>query len=60
VTMLKEKGVDGVISFRSMLLDLIEKVELNRNYGKSDTLQLIRILKTYDLLQDPQLDLLRK
>lgn len=58
VTMLKEKGVDAVISFRSMLLDLIDKVQLNRNYGKSDTLQLIRVLKTYDLLQDPQLDLL--
>lgn len=58
VTMLKEAGVDAVISFRAMLLDLIDKVELNRNYGKSDTLQLIRILKTYDLFQDPQLDLL--
>lgn len=58
VTMLKEKGVDAVLSFRSMLLDLIDKVQLNRNYGKSDTLQLIRVLKTYDLLQDPQLDLL--
>jgi hypothetical protein len=58
VAMLKEKGVDAVISFRAMLLDLIDKVELNRNYGKSDTLQLIRVLKTYDLLQDPQLDLL--
>lgn len=58
VTMLKEAGVDAVISFRAMLLDLIERVELNRNYGKSDTLQLIRILKTYDLLVDPQMDLL--
>lgn len=58
VEMLKEKGIDAVISFRAMLLDLIDKVELNRNYGKSDTLQLIRVLKNYDLLQDPQLDLL--
>lgn len=58
VAMLKEKGVDAVISFRAMLLDLIDKVELNRNYGKSDTLQLIRVLKNYDLLRDPQLDLL--
>jgi hypothetical protein len=58
VAMLKDAGVDAVISFRAMLLDLIDKVELNRNYGKSDTLQLIRILKTYELLQDPQLDLL--
>jgi len=57
VAMLKERGVDAVISFRAMLLDLIEKVEINRNYGKSDTLQVIRILKNYDLLQDAQLDL---
>lgn len=58
VAMLKEKGVDAVISFRAMLLDLIDRVELNRNYGKSETLQLIRVLKNYDLLVDPQLDLL--
>jgi hypothetical protein len=58
VEMLKEKGVDGIISFRSMLLDLIEKIDANRNYGKSDTLQVIRILKIYDLLKDAQLDLL--
>ncbi|HRG55682.1 MAG: hypothetical protein JNG82_05360 [Opitutaceae bacterium] len=58
VAMLKAEGVDAVISFRAMLLDLIERVELNRNYGKSDTLQLIRILKNYDLLVDPQMDLL--
>lgn len=58
VAMLKAEGVDAVISFRAMLLDLIERVELNRNYGKSDTLQLIRVLKNYDLLVDPQMDLL--
>jgi hypothetical protein len=58
VEMLKERGVDGIISFRAMLLDLIEKIEANRNYGKSDTLQVIRILKIYDLLKDAQLDLL--
>jgi hypothetical protein len=58
VELLKERGVDGIISFRSMLLDLIEKIEANRNYGKSDTLQVIRILKIHDLLKDAQLDLL--
>jgi hypothetical protein len=57
VTMLKEHGVDGIISFRSMLLDIIERVEINKSYGKSDTLQVIRILKNYDLLKDAQLDL---
>jgi len=57
VELLKSKGVDCIISFRSMLLDLIDKVETNRSYGKSDALQMIRILKNYDLFQDPQLTL---
>lgn len=58
VELLKKRGVDAIISFRSMLSDLIEKVEVNRSYGKSDTLQVIRLLKNYDLLKDAQLDLL--
>ena len=58
VEMLKERGVDAIISFRSMLLDLLDKVEVNQNYTKSDTLQVMRILKNYDLLKDAQLDLL--
>ena len=35
----------------SMLL-IIERVEINKSYGKSDTLQVIRILKNYDLFKD--------
>jgi hypothetical protein len=58
VDLLKERGVDAIISFRSMLLDIIDSVEINKNYRKSDTLQVIRILKNYDLLRDPQLDLI--
>ncbi len=58
VELLKASGVDAIISFRSMLLDLIAKIEINQNYSKSDTLQVMRLLKNYDLLQDPQLDLL--
>ncbi len=58
VELLKAKGVDCIISFRAMLLDLIDKVEVNRHYRKSDTLEVIRILKNYDLVRDPQLDLL--
>jgi len=57
VELLKARGIDGIISFRSMLLDLIEHVETNRSYKKSDALQMIRILKNYDLLSNPQLDL---
>ena len=57
-SMLKARGVDAIISFRAMLLDLLEKIEVNQNYAKSDTLQVMRILKNYDLLKDPQMDLL--
>ena len=41
-----------------MLIDLLEKIEINQNYTKSDTLQVMRILKNYDLFKDTQLDLL--
>lgn len=56
VELLKASGVDAIISFRSMLLDLLEKIEVNQSYSKSDTLQVMRILKNYDLLKDSQLD----
>ena len=57
VELLKGAGVDAIISFRSMLLELLEKIEPNQNYTKSDTLQVMRILKNYDLLKDAQLDI---
>lgn len=57
VRLLRERGVDAILSFRSMLLELVQKVETNRNYQKSETLQILRILKNYDLIKEPQLDL---
>ena len=57
VELLKGHGVDAIISFRSMLLDILDKIEINQNYSKSDTLQVMRILKNYDLLKDTQLDM---
>ena len=57
VELLKARGVDAIISFRAMLLDLLENIETNQNYTKSDTLQVMRILKNYDLLKETQLDL---
>ena len=58
VDLLKQHGVDAIVSFRAMLLDLLDKIEINQNYSKSDTLQVMRLLKNYDLLKDTQLDLL--
>jgi hypothetical protein len=57
IQLLRDRGVDGIISFRSMLIDIMNKVEVNRNYQKSEVLQILRILKNYDLVKDPQLSL---
>ncbi|MGN6555759.1 MAG: hypothetical protein ACTHLW_18790 [Verrucomicrobiota bacterium] len=59
ISVLRAKGVDAVIPFRTMLADLVEQTEVNRNYQKSDLLQTIRILKNYDFFKDPQMDLFR-
>ncbi len=55
--MMRENGVDGVLSFRTMLLELVEHLDTAKNYEKSDLLQILRILKTYGLLKEAQLDL---
>ena len=57
IEMLRAKGVDGVISFREILGELIAGVKTNRNYQKSDLLQILRLLKNYDLLKEPQMEL---
>ncbi len=54
---LKLKGLDGVISFRTMLLELAARVDVNVNYEKSDLLQIIRLMKNYDLIKDSQMDM---
>lgn len=56
---LREHGIDGVILFRTMLLELAARVEVSKIYEKSDLLQVLRILKNYDLLKDAQLDLFK-
>lgn len=55
---LREKGVDGILSFRSILLDLIDRVDVRQVYEKSDLLQLIRTLKVFDLIKDSQMNFL--
>ncbi len=59
IDLLRAKGIDAVIPFRTMLADLVDATEVNRNYQKSDLLQIIRILKNYDFLREPQLELFK-
>ena len=60
VELLRSKGIDGVISFHSILRDLVDTTDASHNYQKSDLLQIIRILKNYDLLREPQLELFKQ
>ncbi|MSU58852.1 MAG: hypothetical protein EXS35_11920 [Pedosphaera sp.] len=59
IAVLRSKGVDAVIPFRTMLADLVVKTEVNRNYQKSDLLQMIRILKNYDFFREQQMELFK-
>ena len=59
IALLRAKGVDAVIPFRTMLADLVAQTETNRNYQKSDLLQTIRILKNYDFFKEPQMELFK-
>ena len=59
IALLRAKGIDAIIPFRTLLSDLIDKTETNRNYQKSDLLQVIRVLKNYDFFKEPQLELFK-
>jgi len=59
IALLRSKGIDGIIPFRTMLADLISETKANRNYQKSDVLQIIRILKNYDFFKGPQMELFK-
>jgi hypothetical protein len=59
ITLLRSKGIDAVIPFHTMLADLVNKTTVNRNYQKSDLLQIIRILKNYDFFKEPQMELFK-
>ena len=59
IALLRSKGIDAVIPFRTMLTDLVRMTAANLNYQKSDLLQIIRILKTYDLFKEPQMELFK-
>lgn len=59
IALLRSRGIDAVIPFHTMLADLIARTERNRNYQKSDLLQVIRILKNYDFFKEPQLELFK-
>jgi len=57
IRQLQEHGVDAILTFRTVLENLVTRVEVNHSYQKSDVLQMIRLLKIYELVREPQLEL---
>ncbi|HOJ38916.1 MAG TPA: hypothetical protein PKX93_01415 [bacterium] len=53
ITYLKEKGIDGVICFPTVLAALIKKINPRRVY-LSQTNELLRILKFYEFFKEEQ------
>jgi hypothetical protein len=56
IRLLKGRGIDGIISFATMLSELVGRVDKNKNYEKSDLLQILRILQSYDFFRDAQME----
>ena len=57
ITILRARGLDGVLPFRVMIGSILGTIETNRNYQKSDLLQTLRLLKLYGFTRDAQLEL---
>ena len=55
--MLRENGIDGVLLFKTMLIELTARIDENKSYEKSDLLQILRILTSNDLIKGAQLEL---
>lgn len=56
-SVLESKGVAGVITFRTLLDNLIQQLEVLEDAKLSPRLKMLRILKQMELLKIPQLDL---
>jgi hypothetical protein len=57
IKQLQEHGVDAILTFPTILDNLVRRVEVNHSYQKSDVLQMIRLLKIYDMVRSRQLEL---
>ncbi len=54
---IRDAGVQGVYTFRTMLENLLRSTEPSSDHAKSVPLQALRILKAYGLAKEPQLEM---
>lgn len=57
---LRERGVDRVIEFSTVLRSLADGVKVNKKYVGDDLLEVVRAFKSYGMLASPQMDLFGK
>jgi hypothetical protein len=56
-SMLKEIGVDGVLTLRSLLENLLKQTEPANLYPGKPFFQILKLLKVYELAKEPQLEM---
>lgn len=57
IALLKEHGINFIVTFRTILENLLQGIEANYSYQKSEALHLLRLLKIYDMIRAPQMEL---
>ncbi len=57
IRLLKDHGIDFIVTFRTILENLLQGIEANYNYQKSEALHLLRLLKIHDMIKSPQMEL---
>ena len=54
---LKGLGVDGVLTMRSMLENLLRQSLPSKSYHGKSIFQILCLMKAYDLVREPQLEM---
>ena len=57
IGMLRAEGLDHILEFSTVLSYLAREVDPQKHYAHSYILQLVRLLKAYGFLKEPQLEL---
>jgi hypothetical protein len=50
-------GVDGVLTLRSIFENLLRQASPAKTFINQDTFHILKLLKAYDLVKEPQLDM---
>ncbi|MCH8473839.1 MAG: hypothetical protein LAT55_01255 [Opitutales bacterium] len=53
--LLSDEGISGVFSLRSVMLDLVAKIESGNKFHENPAMEIIRLFKAHDLLSEPQM-----